>query len=137
MIGFMHLPPRASYRFDFFGAYVNADRALARQVEQQRLQFEATRRALATNIVIATINAATLSDTLEAMQRQTALAEQYAQQLASRAHLGSVSQDESWAAEQTAATLAAKPPPPAARMRASRSVWSRESSFSQVRPSAS
>jgi len=104
------LEGQASYRFDFFGAYVNADRALARQVEQQRLQFEATRRALATNIVIATINAASLSDTLEATQQQAALAEQYAQQVASRARLGSVSQDESWAAEQSAATLAASLP---------------------------
>ncbi len=51
---------QTSYTFDFFGAAVLANRALALQVKQQAYQLEATRRALATNIVVATINAASL-----------------------------------------------------------------------------
>ena len=39
------LEAQASYKFDFFGAYIYADRALAQQVEQQAFQFDATRRA--------------------------------------------------------------------------------------------
>ncbi len=58
---------QASYTFDFFGAAVLADRALARQVQEQALQFESTRRALATNVVVATINAASLQEQVDAV----------------------------------------------------------------------
>ncbi len=37
---------QTSYTFDFFGAALLADRALARQVQEQALQFESTRQAL-------------------------------------------------------------------------------------------
>ena len=56
----------ASYTFDFFGAAFLADRALAGQVRQQALQLESTRRALATNIVVATINAASMQEQVNA-----------------------------------------------------------------------
>jgi len=104
------LEAQASYKFDFFGASINADRALAHQVEQQSFQFDATRRALATNIVIATINAAVLQETVAANEALVALAEEYAQQLAAREKLGSVSHDEALAAELSAANLAATLP---------------------------
>ena len=43
---------KTSYTFDFFGAAVLADRALARQVQQQDYQLESVRRALAAIIGI-------------------------------------------------------------------------------------
>jgi NodT family efflux transporter outer membrane factor (OMF) lipoprotein len=104
------LEAQASYKFDFFGAYIYADRAVAQQVEQQSYQFEATRRALAANIAIATINAAALSEYVDATGTLIALAEQYAQQLAARERLGGVSHDEALGAEVSAATLAATLP---------------------------
>ena len=104
------LEAQASYRFDFFGASINADRALAHQVEQQSFQFDATRRALATNIVMATINAAVLQESVAANDSLVALAEEYAQQLAAREKLGGVSHDEALAAEVSAANLAATLP---------------------------
>ena len=48
---------KTSYTFDFFGAALLANRALAVQIKQQAYQLEATRRALAANIVVATIDA--------------------------------------------------------------------------------
>jgi NodT family efflux transporter outer membrane factor (OMF) lipoprotein len=104
------LEAQASYRFDFFGASLHADRALAQQVQQQGFQFDATRRALAANIVVATINAATLNETLDATETLVSLSEQYAQQSAARARLGSASYDDALLAEQNAATLSASLP---------------------------
>jgi len=104
------LEAQASYRFDFFGASINADRALAHQVEQQAFQFDATRRALVTNIVIATINASVLQETVAADEALVALAEENAQQLAARERLGSASHDEALATEVSTANLAAALP---------------------------
>jgi NodT family efflux transporter outer membrane factor (OMF) lipoprotein len=101
---------QASYTFDFFGAAFLADRALAGQVHQQALQLEATRRALATNIVVATINVAAMSEQVEATERLVALGEQRAQQTAARYKLGSASRQEMLAAEQDAANAAATLP---------------------------
>jgi NodT family efflux transporter outer membrane factor (OMF) lipoprotein len=101
---------QASYTFDFFGASILADRALAYQLQQQTYQLEATRRALATNIVVATINSASLQAQLEAQQELVALGEQRARQVAARYRAGSASQDEMLAAEQDAATAAATVP---------------------------
>ena len=63
---------QTSYTFDFFGAAVLADRALARQIQQQAYQLESTRRALAANIVVATINAASLQEQVAATERLVA-----------------------------------------------------------------
>ena len=100
------LEATASYKFDFFGASIHADRALAHQVEQQRFQFDATRRALVANIVLATINAASLNETVAATQELVSLAEENARQLDARAQLGGVAHDEALAAELAAANLA-------------------------------
>jgi NodT family efflux transporter outer membrane factor (OMF) lipoprotein len=100
----------ASYTFDFFGAAFLADRALAGQVRQQAFQLESTRRALATNIVVATINAASLQEQVTATEQLVALGEQRAQQVAARYKAGSASRDEMWAAEQDAANAAASLP---------------------------
>lgn len=101
---------QTSYTFDFFGAAFLADRALAGQIRQQAFQLEATRRALATNIVTATINAAALQEQVAATERLVALGEQRAQQTAARYKLGSASRDEMLAAEQDAANAAATLP---------------------------
>jgi|SRR5271165_4408777 len=101
---------QTSYTFDFFGAAVLADRALARQVQQQAYQLESTRRALAANIVIATINAASLQEQVAATEQLVALGEERARQTAARYRLGSASQDDMLAAEQDAANAAATLP---------------------------
>src|SRR6267154_479618 len=101
---------QTSYTFDFFGAAVLADRALARQVQQQAYQLEATRRALAANIVVATINAASLQEQVAATERLVALGEERARQTAARYQLGSASRDDMLAAEQDAANAAATLP---------------------------
>jgi outer membrane protein TolC len=84
---------QASYTFDFFGASVLADRALAGQIRQQAYQLEATRRALATNIVVATINAASLQSQLNAQEQLVELGEQRARQMAARYQAGSASHE--------------------------------------------
>jgi NodT family efflux transporter outer membrane factor (OMF) lipoprotein len=101
---------KASYTLDFFGAAFLADRALAGQVQQQAFQLEATRRALATNIVVATINAASLQEQVDATEKLVALGEQRAQQTAARYKLGSASREEMLASEQDAANAAATLP---------------------------
>lgn len=100
----------ATYTFDFFGAAFLADRALAGQVQQQALQLEATRRALATNIVVATINSASLQEQVAATEQLVALGEERARQIAARYRLGSASRDEMLASEQDAANAAATLP---------------------------
>jgi NodT family efflux transporter outer membrane factor (OMF) lipoprotein len=101
---------QTSYTFDFFGAAVLADRALAMQVRQQAYQLESTRRALAANIVVAAINAASLQEQVTATEALVALGEQRARQIAARYDLGSASRDEMLAAEQDAANAAATLP---------------------------
>jgi NodT family efflux transporter outer membrane factor (OMF) lipoprotein len=101
---------QTSYTFDFFGAAVLADRALARQVQQQAYQLESTRRALAANIVLAAINAASLQAQVAATEQLVELGERRARQTAARYQLGSASQDDMLAAEQDAANAAATLP---------------------------
>jgi NodT family efflux transporter outer membrane factor (OMF) lipoprotein len=101
---------QATYTFDFFGAAFLADRALAGQVRQQALQLEATRRALATNIVVGTINCASLQEQVLATEELVALGEERAGQTAARYRLGSASRDEMLTAEQDAANAAATLP---------------------------
>ncbi len=102
---------QAKYTFDFFGASVLADRALARQVQQQAYQFQSTRRALATNIVVAVIDAASLQEQIDATTQLVALGEHRAQQMQARYARGSASRDDMLAAEQDAANAAATLPP--------------------------
>ncbi|CAM2153964.1 Efflux transporter outer membrane subunit [Pararobbsia alpina] len=101
---------QASYTFDFFGASLLADRALAGQVQQQAFQLESTRRTLAANIVIATINVASLNDQVVATEKLVDLGEQRSQQTAARYKLGGASSDDALSAEQDAANAAATLP---------------------------
>ena len=99
---------KTSYTFDFFGAAVLADRSLGRQVQQQAFQLQAVRRALAANIVLATINSASLNEQVIAITELVALSERRAAQTAARYALGSVSRDELLAAQHDAANAAAR-----------------------------
>jgi NodT family efflux transporter outer membrane factor (OMF) lipoprotein len=101
---------QTSYTFDFFGAAVLANRALALQVKQQAYQLEATRRALAANIVVAAINAASLQEQAAATEQLVAAGEMRARQVAARYRLGGASHDDMLAAEQDAADAAATLP---------------------------
>jgi NodT family efflux transporter outer membrane factor (OMF) lipoprotein len=101
---------QTSYTLDFFGAAFLADRALASQIKQQAFQLEATRRALAANIVTAVINTAALNEEVEATSRLVELGEQRARQVSARYELGSASKEEMLAAEQDAANAAASLP---------------------------
>ncbi len=111
---------QASYTFDFFGAAVLGDRALAHQIQQQAHQLESTRRALATNIVVATIDAASLQAQLAAQGELVELGEQRARQLASRYQAGSASYDDKLGAEEDAANAAATLPALRAQLLAAR-----------------
>ncbi len=101
---------QTSYTFDFFGAAVLANRALALQVKQQAYQLESARRALAANIVVAVINAAALQEQVAATEKLVALGEQRAGQTAARYKLGGVSHDDMLSAEEDAADAAATLP---------------------------
>jgi NodT family efflux transporter outer membrane factor (OMF) lipoprotein len=101
---------QGSYTFNLFGAPQLADRALAGRVQQQAYQLDATRRALAANIVIATINVASLQEQVSATERLVGLGEQRAEQMAARYATGSASREEMLAAEQDAANAAATLP---------------------------
>src|SRR5580700_3188835 len=111
---------QASYTFDFFGAALLADRALARQVQEQALQFESTRRALATNVVVAAINAASLQAQVDAVSELVAANEERARQTAARYKVGSAARDDMLAAEADAANAAATLPPLRAQLLAVR-----------------
>lgn len=102
---------QGSYTFDFFGAAFLANRALAHQIDQQAYQFEALRRALAANIVVAVINAASLHAQVTATEELVALGEERARQVAARYQLGSATRDDMLTAEQDAANAAATLPP--------------------------
>jgi len=110
----------ASYTFNFFGAQVLADRSAQRRFQEQSYQFEQTRRALAANIVLATISAASVQDQLSATQRLVDLAEERARQTKERFEAGSASRADALADEQQAANLAATVPPLRAQLLAIR-----------------
>jgi len=101
---------QGSYTFNVLGAPQLANRALAGRVDQQAYQLDAARRALAANIVIATVNAASLAEQVGATERLVALGEQRAQQMAARYAAGSASREDMLAAEQDAANAAATLP---------------------------
>jgi NodT family efflux transporter outer membrane factor (OMF) lipoprotein len=101
----------ATYDFDIFGAIRLANRALADQVQQQAYQLEATRRAIAANIVAATINASALQEEVTATERLVEMAEERARDTADQYTLGSASHDEMLSAEEDAASAAATLPP--------------------------
>ncbi|GLU34592.1 efflux transporter outer membrane subunit [Trinickia caryophylli] len=101
---------QAQYTFDLFGAARYANASLGARVDQQAFQLEAARRALAANIVGATINAAALDQQIELTERLVALADRTASDDERRSALGSVSQAQALASRQNASSLAATLP---------------------------
>jgi NodT family efflux transporter outer membrane factor (OMF) lipoprotein len=102
---------QGSWTLDFFGASVLADRALLGQVRAQGFELEAARRSVASNVVLAAINAASLQAQIEAVARYADAAEQRAKQLHDRFELGSASRLEMLSAEEEAAEAQRVLPP--------------------------
>jgi NodT family efflux transporter outer membrane factor (OMF) lipoprotein len=99
-----------SYSFDLFGATRHGIEQTAAQVDQQSYQFDAARRALAANIVMAAINGASLAEQLDASERLSVLAHEQTG-IAERGYrLGAVSHDDLLIAQQQAATFDASLP---------------------------
>jgi NodT family efflux transporter outer membrane factor (OMF) lipoprotein len=98
------------YTFDIFGAARLADAALAARVNVQAYQFDAARRALAANIVTATITSAALHAQIDTTERLVTLANEQARDTQRRYALGAVSHSDQLNAEQSAASLSASLP---------------------------
>lgn len=102
---------QGSWTLDFFGASRLADRALLGQVRAQAYELEAARRAVAFNVVLAAINAASLQAQVDAVARYADAAEHRARQLRERFELGSASHLEMLSAEEEAAEAERALPP--------------------------
>ncbi len=96
---------QAQYTFDLFGAVRQANAARSARVDIEAYQREAARRALATNIVTATMEAAMLRAEIDATERMVALAGDQAHDTERHYELGSLTHGEVLAARQSIATL--------------------------------
>jgi NodT family efflux transporter outer membrane factor (OMF) lipoprotein len=94
-----------SYNFDLFGATRHGIEQTAAQVDQQSYEFDAAKRALAANIVIAAINAASLAEQLSTSEHLSALAHQQADLTAHAYQLGAASHDDLLSVQQQAASI--------------------------------
>ncbi|WP_233843771.1 efflux transporter outer membrane subunit [Dyella sp. 2HG41-7] len=100
-----------SYDFDVFGAARHGVEQTAAQVDQQSYEFDAAKRALAANIVIAAINAASLQEQLTTSERLATLAHQQTDISEHARQLGAASQDDVLALRQQAASIDTSLPP--------------------------
>jgi NodT family efflux transporter outer membrane factor (OMF) lipoprotein len=94
-----------SYNFDLFGATRHGIEQTAAQVDQQSYEFDAAKRALAANIVIAAINAASLAEQLSTSERLSVLAHQQADLTEHAYELGAASHDDLLSVQQQAASI--------------------------------
>ncbi|GLQ95646.1 efflux transporter outer membrane subunit [Dyella mobilis] len=94
-----------SYDFDLFGATRHGIEQTAAQVDQQSYEFDAAKRALAANIVIAAINAASLAEQLSTSERLSVLAHQQADLTERSYRLGAASRDDLLSLQQQAASI--------------------------------
>ena len=100
-----------SYTFDLFGANRHAVAQTAAQVDEQSYEFDAAKRALAANIVIAAVNAAALAEQVRTTEQLSKLAHEQAA-LSERARvLGAASQDDVLSLRQQAASIDTSLPP--------------------------
>lgn len=100
-----------SYSFDVFGATRHGIEQTAAQVDQQSYEFDAAKRSLAANIVMAAINAASLEEQVRATEQMSRLAHEQAD-LTEHAHgLGAASQDDVLSLRQQAASVDTSLPP--------------------------
>ena len=102
---------QGSWTLDFFGASMLADRALLGQVREQAYEFEVERRALAFNVVLAAINAASLQGQIDAVAAYADAQEHRAAQLRERYELGSAARLDMLSAEDEAAEAQRVLPP--------------------------
>jgi NodT family efflux transporter outer membrane factor (OMF) lipoprotein len=100
-----------SYNFDLFGATRQGIAQTAAQVDQQSYEFDAAKRALAANIVIAAINAASLAEQLSTSERLSTLVHEQAALTERSYRLGAASQDDVLAIQQQAASIDTSIPP--------------------------
>ncbi|KVR82793.1 efflux transporter outer membrane subunit [Burkholderia vietnamiensis] len=101
---------QASYTLDLFGAARFANRALAKRVDVSAFQLESARRALAANIVTASITVSVLNAQIATTERLVALANDQAHDAQRRYALGSASRSDALTAQQSADTFAASLP---------------------------
>jgi NodT family efflux transporter outer membrane factor (OMF) lipoprotein len=94
---------QGSWTLDLFGASMLADRALLGQVRAQAYDFEVERRAVAFNVVLAAINAASLRAQIDAVAAYADAQEHRARQLRERYQLGSATRLDMLSAEDEAA----------------------------------
>jgi len=97
---------QGGWTLDLFGASMLADRALLGQVRAQAYEFEVERRAVAFNVVLAAINAASLRAQLDAVAAYADAEEHRARQLRERYELGSAARLDMLSAEDEAAEAA-------------------------------
>ena len=102
---------QGGWTLDLFGASMLADRALLGQVRAQAYEFEVERRAVAFNVVLAAINAASLRAQIDAVAAYADAEEHRARQLRERYELGSAARLEMLSAEDEAAEAARVLPP--------------------------
>lgn len=100
-----------SYDFDIFGANRHGIEQTAAQVDQQSYEFDAAKRSLAANIVIAAINAASLEEQVRATEQISRLAHQQADLAERERGLGAASQDDVLSLREQAASTDTSLPP--------------------------
>ncbi|WP_445147263.1 efflux transporter outer membrane subunit [Dyella sp. Tek66A03] len=99
-----------NYDFDLFGSARYGVKHAAAQVDVQKYQVVAARRALAANIVIAAIQASAMAEQVEAATRAVELAKTQADLVEKAYALGAASHEDVLTARQNAAVLAATLP---------------------------
>ncbi|WP_177318051.1 TolC family protein, partial [Burkholderia ubonensis] len=82
---------QARYTIDLFGASRFANRALAKRVDVSAFQLESARRALAANIVVASVTSSVLGAQIDTTERLVALADAQARDAERRYALGAAS----------------------------------------------
>ncbi|RDS79308.1 RND transporter [Dyella monticola] len=100
-----------SYNFDLFGATRHGIAQAAAEVDQQSYEFDAAKRALAANIVIAAINASSLNEQLRISERLSSLAHEQVDLTEHARQLGAASQDDVLSLRQQAASIDTSLPP--------------------------
>lgn len=100
-----------SYNLDVFGAARHGVEQTAAQVDRQSYEFDAARRALAANIVIAAINAASLEEQVRTIERLSRLAHDEAGLTERQYRLGGASEDDALSLQQQAASIDTSLPP--------------------------
>ncbi|KUZ65313.1 RND transporter [Burkholderia ubonensis] len=98
---------QARYTIDLFGASRFANRALAKRVDVSAFELESARRALAANIVVASVTSSVLGAQIDTTERLVALADAQAHDAERRYALGAASRGDALNARQSAETAAA------------------------------